>query len=64
MALRVVRSTADMRDEPHGAVHVLLLEGGDNPVDASVAVHLERTSAVGDSVQTAEIHNRRSHKLT
>ena len=40
---RVERSSADIRDGFYGTVLLLLLEGGAKPVDASVAVHVERT---------------------
>ena len=41
--LRVERSSADIHDGFHGTVRLLLFEGGVKPVDASVAVHVERT---------------------
>ena len=40
---RVERSSADVRDGFYGTVLLLLFEGGANPLDASVAVHVERT---------------------
>ena len=43
MPLRVERSSADISDEFQGTVRLLLFEGGAKPVDASVAVHVERT---------------------
>ena len=43
LSFRVERSSADIRDGFYGTVRLLLLEGGAKPVDASVAVHVERT---------------------
>ena len=43
MSCRVARSSADVRDGFDGAVFLLLFEGGAKPIDASVAVHVERT---------------------
>ena len=43
VSFRVVRSSADVRDGFDGTVLLLLFEGGAKPVDASVAVHVERT---------------------
>ena len=43
MSFRVERSSADVRDGFDGTVLLLLLEGGAKPVDASVAVQVERT---------------------
>ena len=40
--LRVERSSADIRDRFHGTVRLLLFEGGDKPVNASVAVYVEQ----------------------
>ena len=40
---RVERSSAGNRDGFHGTVFLLVFEGGAKPVDASVAVHVERT---------------------
>ena len=42
MSFRVERSSADVRDGFDGTVLLLLFEGGAKPVDASVAVHVER----------------------
>ena len=44
MTLRVDHISADRRDGFQGAVRLLLFEGGAKPVDASVTVHVERTS--------------------
>ena len=43
MPFRVERSSADIRDGFYGTVLLLLFESGAKPVDASVAVHVERT---------------------
>ena len=43
MPFLVERSSADVRDGLYGTVLLLLFEGGAKPVDASVAVHVERT---------------------
>ena len=43
MPFRVERSSADIHDGVHGTVRLLLFEGDAKPVDASVAVHVERT---------------------
>ena len=43
MPFRVERSSVDIRDGFDGTVLLLLLEGGAKPVDASVAVQVERT---------------------
>ena len=43
MPFRVERSSADIRDGFYGTALVLLFEGGAKAVDASVAVHVERT---------------------
>ena len=42
MSFRVERGSADVRDGFDGTVLLLLFEGGAKPVDASVAVHVER----------------------
>ena len=63
MPLRVERSSADIRDGFDGTVLLLLFEGGSKPVDASVAVRVERTCAVGDGVPIGENQNRRSREL-
>ena len=42
MLLRVERSSANIRGGFHGAIGLLLFEGGAKPVDASVTVHVER----------------------
>ena len=42
MSFRVERSSADVRDGFDGHVFLLLFECGAKPVDASVAVHVER----------------------
>ena len=43
MPFRVERSSADVRDRFDGTALLLLFEGGAKPVDAGVAVHVERT---------------------
>ena len=43
MSFRVECSSADGSDGCDGIVLLLLFEGGAEPVDASVAVHVERT---------------------
>ena len=43
MHFRLERSSADIRDGFYGTALVLLFEGGAKAVDASVAVHVERT---------------------
>ena len=43
MPFRVKRSAADIRDGFYGAVRLLLFESGAKPVNASVAVLVERT---------------------
>ena len=43
MPIRVGRSSADVRKGFDEAVLLLLFEGGAKPVDAGVAVHVERT---------------------
>ena len=50
MSFRLERRSADVRDGFAGTVLPLLFDGGANPVDASAAVHVERTCPVGDSV--------------
>ena len=42
MYFRVEHSSADVHDGFDGPVLLLLFEGGAKPVDASVAVHVER----------------------
>ena len=63
MSFRVEHSSADVRDGFDGTVLLLLFEGGAKPVDANVAVHVERTWPVGDSVPNGEKQNRRSRTL-
>ena len=41
MCLRVERSAADVCDGFYGAVRLLLVENGTEPVDASVAIYVE-----------------------
>ena len=47
----------------YGAVRLLLFESGSKPVDAGIAVHVERACAVGDGVPIRENEDRRSRKL-
>ena len=63
MPFRLERGSADIRDGFYGTVLLLLFESGAKPVDASVAVHVERTRTVGESVPIGENQNRRSRKL-
>ena len=43
MPFRVERSSADIHDGVYGTVRLFLFESGAQPVDASVAAHVERT---------------------
>ena len=52
-----------MRYGFHGTVRLPLFEGGAKPVNATVAVHVKRTWAVGDRVPIRETQNRWSHEL-
>ena len=59
MNFRVEGSTAITRDVLQGAVRLLLFEGCAKHLDARVALHVERTWAISDSVPIEENQNRR-----
>ena len=60
---RVQRIAADVCDGFRGTICLLLFGDCAKPVDVSVAVHVERTWAVGDSVPIGENQDQRSRKL-
>ena len=63
MPFRVERSSTDIRDGFYGAVRLLLLESGAKPVFESVAVHVKRARAVGDSVPIGDNQDPRGREL-
>ena len=63
MPFRVERSSADVRDGFYGAVRLLLLESGSEPVDAGVAIHVKRACAVGYGVLIRENEDRWGREL-